>query len=205
MRARLGLLAAGQTVELREVALKTKPQELLILSPKATVPVLDISGADPIEQSLEIMLWALGKNDPQNLLQPTNSNLDAMLHLIQRNDGSFKTHLDRYKYPNRYEPAGSIDHRAKGLEFLIELSGLLTNQPFLFGSAPSLADLAIFPFVRQFAGVGRDWFEQSAPQNVHDWLAYWLAADAFAITMHKYTPWQAEDAIVLFPIPEITQ
>ncbi|PHR59243.1 MAG: glutathione S-transferase [Robiginitomaculum sp.] len=202
MRARLGLLAASQTVELREVSLKSKPQELLALSPKATVPVLDFPGSEPIEQSLQIMLWPLDKNDPQGLLQPANSTLDTMLQLIERNDGPFKTHLDRYKYPNRYEPVGSVDHRAEGFKFLTELSELLTSQQFLFGSTPSLADLAIFPFVRQFAGVDREWFEQTAPQKLRDWLAYWLATNSFVMTMHKYTPWQRGDTTVLFPIPE---
>jgi len=198
MRARLAIMASGRQVQLREVVLRNKPQEMLDISPKATVPVLQLTDGTVIEESLQIMLWALEQNDPKQFLSTTKQQ-EEMLQLIAQNDGEFKHHLDRYKYGNRYENADPLQHRNAAVQFLQTLDQRLQRSEYLFGEKPSLADIAIFPFVRQFAGVDRNWFEQSAPEAVQSWLGKWLASAEFCAIMHKYPAWLATDQAVLFP------
>ncbi|MCF6292733.1 MAG: glutathione S-transferase [Robiginitomaculum sp.] len=199
MRARLAVQACGRQVQLREVVLRNKPQQMLDISVKATVPVLQLTDGAVIEESLQIMLWALQNNDPQQLLSPDKNKHEQMLVLIADNDGSFKHNLDRYKYGNRYENADPLQHRAAGLQFLQVLDGLLRQSAYLFGEQPSLADIAVFPFIRQFAGVDRKWFEQSVPKAVQSWLSKWLSSAEFGAVMTKYPAWNSEDPVVLFP------
>jgi len=199
MRARLAIMVSGRQVQLREVLLRNKPQEMLDISPKATVPVLQLVDGTIIEESLEIMLWALHNNDPQQILSSDKSKHAQMLALIADNDGEFKHNLDRYKYGNRYENVDPLHHRKAAVQFLQSLDELLQRSTYLFGEKPSLADIAIFPFVRQFAGVDRNWFEQSAPEAVQIWLSKWLASKQFCAVMHKYPAWLATDQAVLFP------
>jgi len=194
----MAIMVCRQQVQLREVVLRNKPQQMLDISAKATVPVLQLPGGAVIEESLQIMLWALQNNDPQQLLSPDKNKHAQMLVLIADNDGSFKHNLDRYKYGNRYENADPLQHRAAGLQFLQVLDALLQQSTYSFGEKPSLADIAIFPFVRQFAGVDRNWFEQSAPKAVQSWLSKWLASKQFGAIMYKYTAWNSEDPVVLF-------
>lgn len=216
-RARLALIASGVVCELREIVLRAKPAQMLAVSPKGTVPVLITPAGEVIEQSLDIMLWALLKNeqnDPQRWLQPEQGSLDAMLALIAANDsnepGGFKYHLDRYKYPNRYQPdatlhaAFSTAHRAAGSEFLAHLEMLLAERGgYLFGSRPALADMAIAPFVRQFSHVeksaGQDWFAAQPWPALHAWLGQILASPLYATALTKFVPWQEGDAPTLFP------
>jgi glutathione S-transferase len=150
MRARLAIAASGLRCELREIVLRSKPPEMLAASPKATVPVLVLPGGQVIEQSLEIMLWSLQQNDPEGWLAPEHGTLQAMQALIAENDGVFKQHLDRYKYPNRYpqEHAGDEQpfaqaHRASAACWLMELETRLGRHACLSGSATSLVDMAI--------------------------------------------------------------
>jgi glutathione S-transferase len=203
MRARLALLAAGQRCELREVVLRDKPAELRTASPKATVPVLVLADGRVIDQSLDIMRWALGRDDPQRWLAPAEGTLDDMHVLIEASDTGFKRDLDRYKYPGR-EPAGVADDgvspRESGAGFLRQLDARLANGPFLFGGHAALADAAIAPFVRQFAGVDPAWFAAQPWPRLRAWLDAWQASGAFETVMQRHAAWKAEDGPgVAFP------
>ena len=204
MRARLALLASGQRCELREVVLRDKPAELLAASPKATVPVLVLGDGSVIAQSLEIMSWALRRSDPQHWLEPANGTLDEMLALIEACDTGFKRDLDRYKYPGRHEPETDAAPepeapRDSGVRFLLQLEARLANSAFLFGERAALADAAISPFVRQFAGVDAAWFSAQPWPRLREWLAAWQDSDAFAAVMQRYPAWKAGDVSVTFP------
>lgn len=191
MRARMALWAAGITVELREVKLADKPPELVEASPKATVPVLVLPDGTVIDESIAVMRWALSQNDPEGWL----AGDDAAL--IARNDGPFKHHLDRYKYPTRYEPDG-IDHRAEGLAILKDLDARLTDGEQLRGAKRTLADIALFPFIRQFANTDRVWFDAQDLPNLRRWLEGHLASELFAAVMPRFDRWQAGDTPIAF-------
>lgn len=159
MRARLALAVSGQMCELREVVLRNKPQGLLLASPKGTVPVLVLPSGQVLEQSLDIMQWALAQHDPQGWLTPSRGSLQDMLALIAECDGPFKQALDRCKYPSRYPDADQGAERARAVTWLGALDARLSpDQPCLFGTHAALADMAIAPFVRQFAGIDADWW-----------------------------------------------
>lgn len=199
MRARMALWAAGITVELREVKLAAKPPELAAASPKATVPVLVLADGTVIDESLDIMRWALGRNDPEGW----RAGEDAAL--IAVNDGPFKHHLDRAKYPGRYEEDGVTDHRAAALALLEPLEARLATAPFLCGPNRSFTDIALFPFIRQFAGIDPDWFAGQPLPRLQAWLKGHLASDLFAAIMPKFAPWQEGDApVFLGPTPPRT-
>lgn len=204
MRARLALLAGGVHCEIREVALRSKPTELLAASIKATVPVLVLPDGKVIDQSLEIMRWALARHDPQHWLKPHTGTFEAMLALILMNDEEFKPHLDRYKYPSRYrlEHAGSEQafteaHRAVASQWLHTLESRVGRYPWLFGASASLADMAIGPFIRQFARTDARWFGVQPWPYVKLWLARWEAVDGFEQMMKKYPLWQSGQPEVL--------
>ena len=197
IRARLAIAASGLRCELREVVLRSKPAELLAASPKATVPVLVLPGGQVIEQSLEIMLWALAQNDPHGWLKPERETWSAMQAVIAVNDGAFKQHLDRYKYPNRYqnehsgdEPSFAQTHRADAASCLLTLENRLLHHPWLFGPAACLADMAILPFVRQFAHTDSAWFEGQPWVRLQAWLVRWESGPLFQQVMEKNQPWQ---------------
>ena len=154
MRARLGLLFADLQVELREIMLKNKPAQMLAISPKGTVPVLQLFDGTVVEESREIMVWALQQHDPQGLLDATV--LDRANALIEKNDNDFKHWLDRYKYADRYLEMTQSEYRQRGEAFLQVLEELLTKNPYLLGDSATIADIGIVPFVRQFAHVDRD-------------------------------------------------
>jgi len=168
MRARLAIVSAGLEVELREIELRNKPWAMLAVSPKGTVPVLVLSNGRVIEQSLEIMHWALAQSDPSGwLLDPAPQDTGR---LIQWNDGEFKSYLDRYKYTDRYPARSQIDYRCQGELFLAELESRLNHTRFLGGDAFGLADAAIAPFIRQFAAVDSVWFSNSPYPALRRWL-----------------------------------
>ena len=202
MRARLGLVFAGLQVELREIVLRNKPAQMLAISPKGTVPVLELLASDDshenvvIEESREILEWALKQNDPQGLLSVEPEKANA---LIDQNDNEFKQWLDRYKYADRYPEKTELEYRQKGEEFLQVLEELLTNNKYLLGSNISMADIGIMPFVRQFAHVNRDVFYSLPYPNLQQWLKDWLEHPIFKQVMIKYPPWQEGDALVVFP------
>ena len=196
MRARMALWASGQPCALREVVLRDKPAELLAASPKGTVPVLVLADGTVIEQSLDIMRWALGRNDPVGWLAP---RLDAMLALVAECDDGFKHHLDRYKYPQRYADADMPAHRAQAGAFVTRLEMQLQAFRCLFADHPALADFAIAPFVRQYALVDAEWFAAQPWPHVQAWLANLQASEVWSRVMDKYPQWVAGVPVVLFP------
>jgi glutathione S-transferase len=197
MRARLGLLFADFQVELREIILKNKPAQMLAISPKGTVPVLQLFDGTVIEESREIMVWALRQQDPQRLLDVTV--LDQANALIEQNDNEFKHWLDRYKYADRYLEMTQSEYRQRGEAFLQVLEELLTKNPYLLGDSTTIADIGIVPFVRQFAHVDRDVFYSLPYPNLHLWLQHWLEHSFFLQAMTKFRPWQEGDDVVVFP------
>jgi len=198
MRARLALQAAGVQVELREVVLKNKPADLVQVSPKATVPVLVLPDGRVIDESRDIMLWALQQNDPQAWLGESAELLEQANALIDRNDGEFKANLDGYKYADRHPKSAEFYHQ-QGEVFLQQLEDRLQQHCYLLGDRLSLADIAIFPFIRQFAHVDKNWFEQTTYKALQQWLAGFLVSDYFKKVMVKYPPWQTGDEVVNFP------
>jgi glutathione S-transferase len=200
MRARLAIYAAQLQVELREVVLKDKPADLLSLSPKGTVPVLQL--ADKVlEESLDIMQWALASNDPHHWYQSLSATqLEQSWTLIQHNDTEFKADLDRYKYADRYPEKTELEYREQGEKFLLLLEQQLQQHPAgLICNRLTFADIAILPFIRQFALVDWDWFDASPYPMLRQWLSEFMASAMFASVMQKYPQWHAGDAPVLFP------
>jgi len=185
IRARMALWVSGVPVAIQEVALRHKPPALLAASPKGTVPVLvmdDGQVTHVIDQSLSIMRWALQHRDPERWLAMP----EALGAWITRNDEVFKPLLDRYKYANRHPELPPAAHREAALDgFVSALNRQLQGQAFLNGDRPCLADVAVFPFVRQFAGVDALWFEQADLPGVQRWLGHWLASPVFKAVMAK--------------------
>jgi len=199
MRARLSLAISGQRHVLREVVLRDKPAAMIVASAKATVPVLVLPDGTVLEQSLDIMDWALGLNDPDNWFNPAVGTIEDIQALIAECDGPFKNNLDRYKYANRYDGADPVNHRSEGLEFLNKLNDRLADQPFLAGQRSCLADFAIFPFIRQFANTDRDWFDAQDLKPLQSWLDGHLTSDLFAGVMKKWPQWKPGDAETHLP------
>jgi glutathione S-transferase len=201
MRARMGLLLAKQPVLLRAIVLKDKPAELLAASPKGTVPVLIVdasqSGIDKrtnnsllIEESLEIMLWALAQNDPNNLLYSEDTTaLPAMLSLNHTSDTTFRDGLKKYKCAARYHDENEVECRQHCEIFINDLEQRLTQRTYLMGETLSFADFAILPFIRQFAKVDRKWYLQAPYPKLQQWLNNHLQSPLFSKTMAKYPLW----------------
>ncbi len=191
IRARLALWQSGVVVELREVVLRDKPAGLLAASPKGTVPVLVLTDGKVIEQSLEIMHWALAQSDP-NHWQP-HAFAAEQNDLISRHDIEFKPLLDAYKYPERDLALSPTEHQNKAMYWLLEnINQRLEQYTCLIDARFRLADAAMAPFVRQFAAVDITWFQQSAPQALQVWLAQFVESDLLAAVMEKYPPWQVD-------------
>lgn len=191
MRARLALLVSGVQVELREIRLGNKPLAFLEASPSATVPCL-LTQDQTIDESLDIMQWALAQNDPDGWLDmPVLGN-----DLIARFDGPFKEALDRTKYASRFPQEDPEAHRAIAIAFLTDLDQQIHG--WIFGK-PTLVDFAILPFVRQFAFIDKDWFDTQPWLELHAWLERFLASDLFDRIMPKLDPWQAGQTAVIFP------
>ncbi|MEP6882987.1 MAG: glutathione S-transferase [Dokdonella sp.] len=199
MRARMAVQVSGQAVELREVRLREKPAHLLAASPKGTVPVLIDAKGRVIDESLDIMLWALQKNDPERWLANSSATEIEMSELIARCDDEFKPRLDRYKYPQRFAEFDRLTERQRGLQFLQSLEHQLEHGPWLFGDRGSLADFAILPFVRQFEMVDPEWFVTCPLPRVRDWLARWIASPLFERIMIRVEPWSPDQPCVIFP------
>jgi len=199
MRARLAIAVSGQRCELREIVLRDKAPEFLEASPKGTVPVLVLQGGTVLEESLDLMDWALSMNDPEGWLRPEASSVEAMRVLVERCEQEFKPRLDRYKYPNRYEGISPVEERGLAIGFLLELEGILATNACLFGEQVTFGDMAIAPFVRQFANVDRAWFDSQNWPHLLSWLETFLQSERFASIMRKYPKWQAGDEVTLFP------
>lgn len=179
MRARMALKLANVEVEIREISLRDKPTHMLQVSPKATVPVLILQDGSVIDESINIMLFALKEH-------ALGANIHAgIAELILENDTQFKLALDTYKYPERHPSKTQIEHRADGEVFLQKLENLLQEKPYLFGNNFSLADIAIFPFIRQFAAVDSEWFEAALYPKLRAWLKNWVESELFKSIMTK--------------------
>lgn len=195
MRARMAIAASGIQVELREVVLKNKPQELLDISAKATVPVLLTTDNTVIDESLDIMRWTLKQSDPDNWLRNINNEF------IANNDGEFKHWLDRYKYADRYPEQSEQYYQQQGERTLLILEKQLTITAYLSGDNISFTDIAIFPFIRQFAHADLDWFDQSPYPKLRQWLNALIENTLFQNIMYKYPAWQSDQKeTTLFPI-----
>lgn len=191
MRARLALDVTGVQTELREVVLRDKPKAFLEASPSATVPCL-VTENKIIDESLDLMIWALDQNDPEGWL-----DMPALGHeLITQCDGPFKAALDRTKYATRYPDEDPEEHRLIASAFLKDLNAKINGNIF---DRPSLADAAILPFVRQFAFIDKSWFDGQPWPKLQAWLNTFLASDRFDRIMPKYAPWQPGAAPVPFP------
>ena len=200
IRARMALACSGIRVELREVVLREMPAALLACSPKATVPVLLLPDGRVIDESRDIMEWSLAENDPQQWLPGAGEGvLEALNQLIGANDHSFKQHLDRYKYADRHPQHPASVYRAEAERFLQQLEWNLRQHGWLLGERMGLADVAIFPFVRQFALVDKAWFDRTPYPRLHAWLNHFLESALFLQVMKKYPQWRDGDTLTLFP------
>lgn len=188
MRARMSIVRTGYEVELREVVLRDRPDHMMTISPKGTVPVLWLPDSTVIEESLEIM---------QHVLNWEPSEEET--HWVARNDEEFKVHLDRYKYPNRYDDVDALAHRAAASDILHDLDGRLGAHRWLAGDQCGLADMALAPFIRQFANHDRAWFNTQPWPHLIAWLDAILESERFADIMHKYPQWHAGEPPTLVP------
>jgi glutathione S-transferase len=193
MRARLAVAASGIEVELREILLRDKAAAFLATSPKGTVPVL-IAG-DVIEESIEVMDWALGQSDPEGLLYAGQAARD----LVVRCETKFKGHLDRFKYAVRYEGVDPEEERKLASVYLRELDLMLADRDYLFGDRIGFADIGIAPFVRQFANTDRAWFNAQDWVKLRGWLDRFIESVRFTSIMTKYPKWEEGDAVTVFP------
>ena len=176
------------TVELREILLRDRPQSLYDISPKGTVPVLQLIDENIIDESLDIMFWALKQGEQFWYID----NIQDQNQLISNNDNKFKHWLDRYKYHIRHPDQSREYYRSKCSETLIELELRLKNNRYFVGELCCLVDTALFPFIRQFANVNRDWFSEQYP-NLENWLESWIESTLFISTMNKYKQWKPKD------------
>jgi len=191
IRARLALRYSRIKGALREVVRGDKPSEMLAASPKGTVPVLVLEEGrgqpEVIDESLDIMLWALAQNDPDGWL---DIDIQAAKQLIDANDDQFKPWLDRYKYPDRYPDLQPDEPREHCEHFLRVVEERLQHSEFLCGSKVSLVDMALYSFIRQFVFVDADWFRSGSYQRLDHWLQVFLADELFGSVMDKYPQWQ---------------
>lgn len=199
MRARLALKYAGIQLELREIDLNKPPAVLLALSDSATVPVLHLPDGNVIDESWEIVQWAVRQNDPDLWLGNDEQYLIESDMLVETNDYSFKQDLDHYKYADRYPEQPMEHYRELGEEFLQELEDRLNETRFLLAETISIADIGVFPFVRQFAMVDQQWFDQAPYVKLQKWLSYFIESDGtearlFSSVMNKYDNWKQGDS-----------
>jgi glutathione S-transferase len=184
----MALIAAKVDLEHREILLKNKPPSMLEASPKATVPVLVLEDGTVLDQSWDIMRWAIMKNDPFNWLGQDQIYLARAQPLIDRCDGEFKRALDQYKYADRHPRPAQV-YREQGMAFLNDLDQRLTEQRYLLANQITIADIAIMPFIRQFANVDREWFDLSGLDRLIAWLETLVDSTLFNQAMQKYPLW----------------
>lgn len=195
MRARMALAASAIPVALREVLLKEKPPELIAISPKATVPVLVLTNATVLDESLEIMRWALDQNDPFQWA----IDEDTLSYWVAGCDGEFKHWLDRYKYADRYPENTAEHYRNSAEQFIQRLESALTRAAWITGPQPRFADVALFPFVRQFAAVDAVWWHRAPYPMTRRWLNHWLDSPLFSVVMKKFPRWHSGMREAYFP------
>ena len=199
MRARLAIFKAKQTILLRDLVLSNKPSEMIAVSPKASVPVLVLANGSVIDESLAVMLWALQQTDPDDLLHGQKEGaLPAMLLLINKFDNDFKTSLEAYKCAKRYQEDNVAQCRVVCEQYIKQLEQRLTEHRFLMSDKESLADIALVPFIRQFARIERQWYLQSPYPRVRQWLNSYLQSPVFTKVMAKHPLWVDEPQDILF-------
>ena len=199
MRARIGILLANQPIILRDIVIKNIPSQMLTASPKGTVPVLVLSNTAVIDESLDIMLWALQRNDPNNLLYSSdNDALVNMLAIIKRCDNEFVEALKKYKAAARYHDSNILSYRHQCERFINDLEDKLTKNNFIMGDCASLVDYAILPFIRQFSNVDKQWYKQAPYPKLHQWLYNHYQNPIFAKAMTKYPQWLDSNEVVIF-------
>ena len=202
MRARFGLLMAQQDVMLRAIVMKNKPQEMLALSPKGTVPVLILADETIVDESLDIMIWALQQNDPEDLLHKDSpDDLATMVELIRRNDKEFKPQLEIYKKSKRFRTGTEIEERKKCEIFIAELEQMLAEEArggHFIGHKPGLIDYALLPFVRQFSRVNKAWFREAPYPRLLAWVEDQMQSRLYAKAMAKYPLWLDKHQECLF-------
>ena len=191
MRARMAIAISGQQVEFREVILRDKPSSMIKLSPKGTVPVLSLSSGQVIDESLDVIDWALKLNDPDNWLRSNKS--EKSLELIHTNDNEFKHHLDRYKYSKRYDNEDPLIHREKCLIFINELEEQLSSSQFLYDDKISALDISILPFIRQCKIANPKWFFDQNFIKVIALLDFFEVSDLFTHAMKKFDLWDPQN------------
>lgn len=199
MRARLALFYSGVRVELREVDLKAVPDSLRVLVPEnPTVPVLQLTDGRVIDESWDIVLWAVRRHDPDGWLGDGDATPSAAEQWIEMNDFSFKADLDHYKYADRYPEHPAQYYRREGEAFLRDLEEQLGGSRYLLGERLSIADIGVLPFIRQFAFVDKAWFDRAPYPGLQRWLTGLLDSELFAAVMEKYPVWQPGREAVIF-------
>jgi len=199
MRARMGILLAGQQVLLRNIVMTNIPNEMLIVSPKGTVPVLVFDDGSVIDESIDVMIWALNQSDPHDLLfEPESTNFSEMMNLIRRNDNEFVYTLNKYKAASRYHDTNKDSCREQCEIFISELEQRLNKYEYLMKNTPSLADYAILPFIRQFSRVDRKWYNQLPYPNLQNWLEKHYKNPMFSKVMKKYPLWLEDKGLTTF-------
>jgi len=203
MRARMAIYKAQYPVFLRDLVLSNKPAEMIAASPKGTVPVIVLANAEVIEESLDVMLWALKENDPQDLMHSSAADevniAQEMLALINHFDVGFKSALEQYKCAKRYKEANIVECREACLSFIDDLEQRLVKHDFLMSNNESLVDIALMPFIRQFAKVERQWYLQSPYPKLQAWLNHYLQSTMFSKVMSKHPLWLDSKQQVIFP------
>lgn len=194
MRARMTLCMLTLTIEIRDISLKNKPQSMLQASPKGTVPVLVLPSGQIIDESIDIMRWATQQYSKQNLLPSTPEAQAVIDSWVTENDKYFKPQLDRFKYPQRFNNVDVNDAQKQCLHFFEKINTILQNQPYLLGAAPSLADIAVFPFIRQASRVDEAWFQTLPLPHLNQWLTHWLTHPCFLRIMQKFPLWAPESS-----------
>lgn len=200
IRANMAIAQANVICEMRQVDLKNKPQSMLDVSPKGTVPVLFLPDGRVIDESYDIMRWALGENDPDGWLNHPQDEVDRFVKIC---DTELTRAVQQYKYPERFEDGDAKKGRAMAMEFLKNLELRIAAKGFIIGDTVSLADIAIFPFVRQFALVDWDWFDDCGLKRLKIWLNYFTDSPLFETVMEKYSFWQPGDPVDIFPVKKV--
>lgn len=194
MRAHMALKKSGIKVELREVKLSDMPEEATTISPKATVPILVLPDGSFIDESLDIVKWALEQNDPDKWLGENKEHLLDTEMLVETNDFSFKEDLDHYKYADRHPEQTELEYRQACEEFIEELEEMLTENNYLLSDQLTAADISVFSFVRQFSMVDKDWFDQAPYPKVQRWLDEIVSSEFFQSVFQKHALWQRGDS-----------
>ena len=196
MRARMAIHISSQKCEIREVLLRDKPPSMLEYSSKGTVPVLVLQSGEVIDESLDVIDWALNLNDPDNW-QRSKDN-EKTKELIKINDGEFKYHLDRYKYSKRYDNEDPEFHRKKCLSFIEKVNSELQNSKYIFDDEISYIDISLLPFIRQFRIADNEWFDELPYENVKSWLSNFLNSELLESIMSKHDLWKEGDEVTIF-------